>query len=187
MRARPAGGAGLVMIASPNLANAVLFQGAWFACVLGGAAGTSVWGAGAVAGLLAFAAVRDRLRSDLVYAAAGASVGFALDTLWIQAGVLDYSGAAVAPAWIVLLWAGVGLTLNHSMAPFAQRPWLGAALAGASAPLSYLGGERLGAVVVPEPVLLIVVAIAWMLLFGVAFRIARGTCVRDGGVTHSPA
>jgi hypothetical protein len=181
------GGAGFVMIASPNLLNAALFQGAWFACVLGGAAGTSAWGAGAVAGLLAFAAIRDRLRSDLAYAAVGAAVGFALDTLWIQAGVLDYAGAAVAPAWIVLLWAGVGLTLNHSMAPFALRPWLGAMLAGASAPLSYLGGERLGAVTVPEPMLLGVVAVAWMAVFGVAFRMARGTCVRDRGMTHSAA
>ena len=42
-------GEGVRLIMSPvNLLNAVLCQGARFACVLGGAAGSSLWGANAV-------------------------------------------------------------------------------------------------------------------------------------------
>ena len=73
---------------------------------------------------------------------AAASIGFCLDTLWIRVGVLDYAGASVAPVWIVLLWVGVGLSVNHSLAPFGARPWVGGLLAGLTAPVSYLGGER---------------------------------------------
>jgi len=156
-----------------NLLNAALFQGAWFACVLGGAVGSSVWGAGAVLALAAFAALRDRWRTDLVLASIAAAVGFGLDTLWIRAGILDYGGVTFAPAWIVLLWVGVGLTLNHSLALFAPRPWLGGLLAGLGAPLSYLGGERLGAVVVPDPWLLPVISLTWFLVFTVAFLQVR--------------
>jgi hypothetical protein len=173
------------MIGSANLVNAILFQTAWFACVLGGAAGSSVWGAAAVTGLAAFAALGDRLRSDLAFALGGAVLGFGLDTLWIRTGVLDYAGHAFAPGWIVLLWAAVGLTLNHSLAMFRARPWLGGSLAAASAPLSYLGGERLGAVLVPEPWLLAWVAVVWFAVFGAAFTVARAACSGREAMPHS--
>ncbi|MEZ5558599.1 MAG: DUF2878 domain-containing protein [Pseudomonadales bacterium] len=155
-----------------NLINAALFQTTWFACVLGGAAGSSLWGAAALLGLLTFSARSPHLRADLRLAAAAAVIGFALDTLWIHLGVLDYHGIAFAPAWIVLLWVAVGLTLNHSLSLFAGRPWLGGVLAGACAPLSYLGGERLGAVAVPDPWLLALVAAAWFFTFALAFALA---------------
>lgn len=169
------------MMSWGNLLNALLFQGAWFACVLGGASGTSVWGAGAVAGLAVFAACRDRFRSDLAYAFAAALIGLGLDTLWIRTDVLDYAGATIAPAWIVLLWMGVGLTLNHSLAAFCTRPWLGGGLAGASAPLSYLGGERLDAVTVVDPWNLGFVALAWFVLFTAAFALVGGASAGTAG------
>ena len=156
-----------------NLVNAGLFQLTWFACVLGGAAGSSVWGAVALASLLAFSGARPFLRSDLTLAAVLGLVGLGLDTLWIRTGVLDY-GSAIAPAWIIMLWMGVGLTLNHSLSLFANRPWLGGLMAGAAAPLSYLGGERLGGVAVPDPWLLGVVAAAWFALFTLAFALVGG-------------
>lgn len=167
-----------------NLCNALLFQGAWFACVLGGAAGSSAWGAALVTGLAGFACLREHWRSDLAWAVGAGTIGFGLDSLWIAVGVLDYHGAPVAPAWIVLLWVGVGLTLNHSLGFFAARPRLGGMLAGGTAPLSYLAGERLGAVVVPEPFGLVLVAAVWGLLFYAAFsRVGRAHARR----LHEPA
>jgi hypothetical protein len=119
---------------------------------------------------------------DLVLASVAAVVGFLLETVWIRAGVLDYAGAVVAPAWIVLLWVGVGLTVNHSLAFLQRRPWLGGAMAGATAPLSYLAGERFGAVVVPDPWLLAAVSAAWFLLFALGFALARaGDLFERGG------
>ena len=156
-----------------TLINAVLFQVVWFACVLGGAAGTSLWGALTVLALVAFSAWVGMLRHDLPFVCAGLFAGFALDTGWIQLGILDYGGAQVAPAWIVLLWCGLGLTLNHSMQMFTARPLLGGVLAGATAPLSYLGGERLGAVSVPDPVAMAWVGLVWAVVFWGAFAWAR--------------
>jgi hypothetical protein len=162
-----------------NLINALLFQSAWFACVIGGAAGTSIWGGGTLAALTVFALLRDRWRSDLSWAAAAAATGFVLDTLWIRLGVLDYGATPYAPLWIVMLWAAVGLTLNHSLGFFARRPWLGAVLAGATAPVSYLAGARLGGVVVPEPVLLAGISVVWAGVFYMAFACSgrRGAAI----------
>jgi hypothetical protein len=157
-----------------NLLNAGLFQVAWFACVLGGARDVSSWGLLSVFALLVYALTAPTRRSDLSMAAVAAAVGFLVDTLWIRTGILDYHGAAVAPLWIVLLWVGVGLTINHSLSLFKARPWLGGLLAGAGAPFSYLAGERLGAVSVPDPWLLPIISLVWALLFLVAFTLARG-------------
>lgn len=156
-----------------NLVNAALFQVAWFACVLGGAAGTSLWGSLTVVALILFSASLRMLRHDLPFVVAGLVAGFALDTAWIQLGILDYAGAEVAPLWIVLLWCGLGLTLNHSMQMFAARPLLGGLLAGATAPISYLGGERLGAVAVPDPWAMVWVGLVWAAVFWGAFTWAR--------------
>ena len=157
-----------------NLINAGLFQVAWFACVLGGAAGNSWWGGAALLALLAFSGAKPFLKSDLLFATVGGLFGLALDTLWIKSGVLDYHGVSVAPIWIVMLWVGVSLTLNHSLSLFAARPLLGGVLAGACAPLSYLGGERLGAVLVPDPWMLGYVCAAWFVVFTLAFAVAGG-------------
>jgi len=153
-----------------TLLNAGLFQITWFACVLGGPANGFLWGAAAVAGMLWFSARTDVLAVDVGLAAVAAAVGFVLDSLWIHLGILDYRGAALAPMWIVLLWVGVGLSMNHSLALFQARPLLGGVLAGACAPLSYLGGERLGGVVVPDPWMLIAVSATWFVLFALAFH-----------------
>lgn len=153
-----------------TLVHAGLFQITWFACVLGGPNDSVLWGAAAIACMLWFSQRMATLGADLALAGLGAGIGFVLDSIWIHMGVLDYHGATFAPAWIVLLWVGVGLSLNHSLSFFQSRPLLGGLLAGACAPLSYLGGERLGGVVVPEPWLLAVVSVAWFVVFAAVFH-----------------
>ena len=167
-----------------NLVNAGLFQMAWFACVVGGASGTSLWGGFMLAVLLAFAWCQPSLKSDLVLALACGLVGMALDTLWIVTGVLAYGTAEVAPPWIVMLWVGVGLTLNHSLSLFAGRPLLGGVLAAAAAPLSYVGGERLGGVQITDPWMLGVVSVAWFGVFTLAFAILGSRRRRGFEVTE---
>jgi hypothetical protein len=167
-----------------NVLNGVLFQLTWFACVLGGAASTSVWGVAAVVLLLGHAGFTGTLSRDVVLASAAAAIGFLVETFWIQTGVLDYGGATVAPFWIVLLWAAVGLSLNHCLSMFKSRPWLGGSLAGLGAPLSYLGGERLGAVSIADPLQLLWISVVWLLLFALAFHLARTlSTIMDGADT----
>jgi hypothetical protein len=163
---------GAVAVSRANLLNAGLFQITWFACVLGGPSGSLLWGLAAVTGLIWFSARSRTLSADLALAGVAAVFGFGLDTLWIKLGVLDYNGAGFAPPWIVLLWIGVAFSVNHSLSLFQQRPLLGGLLAAACAPLSYLGGERLGGVLVPDPWLLVPVACVWFVVFAIGFRVA---------------
>ena len=77
-----------------------------------------------------------------------------------------------APSWILALWLGFALTVNHSLGWLQEKPWLAALLAALFAPVSYLAGERLGAVTVANPSGLLLVSVAWCALFyGVFARI----------------
>jgi len=149
------------------LVNASLFQLTWFAAVLGGN-GFAVPACALLAIHLVF---RDSLKADCTIGAITAALGLGLDTLWIHLNVLDFNGAVIAPLWIVVLWAALGLSMNHSMSWFITRPLPGAILAGASAPLSYLSGAALGGVMVPDSKMLGIVSLAWFAVFFMVFRV----------------
>ncbi|MEM7098821.1 MAG: DUF2878 domain-containing protein [Pseudomonadota bacterium] len=140
--------------------NGVLFKLNWIACVVGGA----LWGALGVAALIGFSGYAGTLKRDAGLALCLGAIGAALDTLWIALGWLDY-GTLFAPLWIIMLWVGLALCLNHAMAFFVSRPLLGGALSGAAAPLTYLSGASLGAVVVPNAWWLGVIGLVWGVLF----------------------
>jgi ribosomal protein L12E/L44/L45/RPP1/RPP2 len=146
---------------SPALVNAALFQLTWFAAVLGGTAAAFV----AAALLLLHAARHGSAKADLTIAAITAALGVGLDTAWIYLGVLDYGGAVVAPAWIAVLWAAVGVSLNHSLAMLQRYPLAGAAAAAVAAPLSYSAGAALGGVEVLDRLALVGVAVSWFAVF----------------------
>jgi Protein of unknown function (DUF2878) len=149
------------------LTNAVLFQLTWFSAVLGG----SLFASAACVLLAGHLVFRDSLKADCTIGAITAAVGFGLDTLWIHLDVLDFNGAAVAPLWIVVLWAALGMSMNHSLSWFMSRPLAGSFLAGACAPLSYLSGEALGGVIVPDNMLLGLVSATWVMFFYALFGV----------------
>jgi hypothetical protein len=49
-----------------------------------------------------------------------------------------------------MLWLAVGLSIRHSLIFLVNRPLFGALLVGCGSPLSYLTGERFGAVEIPS-------------------------------------
>jgi len=139
-----------------KLVNFAAFQGAWFACVIGAAKG---WpGVGAAAGLallaLHFAWFTHDRRGDAILAAVAVAYGAVADSLASALGRIDYVAplpGGLAPVWILVLWAWFAATQQHSMTWLRTRPLLAVALGGVGGPLSYLAGERLGALRFLEP------------------------------------
>lgn len=155
------------------VANAMAFQATWFGCVVGGGVGESIWwGAAGIALLSAMSIWRRKIGSDVLTVLALSSVGWGLEMLWINTGVLDY-GQTQVPVWIIMLWVGVALTVNHSLSFFHSYPFAGALMAAGSAPLCYLGGQRFGAVEVADPWLLGWVAATWFIVFYLLFWLKR--------------
>lgn len=124
------------------LPNALGFQAFW--CLAVGGAAQGWWWLGPLA-LAAFAGcqltVSRERRADLELMLIAAALGFAIDSLWVQSGWIAFRSPlpsnAFAPIWIVAMWMGFALTLNHSLAVLRQRPWLAALLGLIGGPVAY--------------------------------------------------
>lgn len=152
--------------------NVVGFQAVWFASVLGAANGLP-W-AGPVV-LLAYAILHLRLSPDRVgdlrMLGIAMVLGFVADSLLAFSGLLVYASPwpseALAPAWILAMWAGFALTLNHSMGFLRGRNWMAFAFGAFGGPLAYFGASR-GFDAVTFPIDLTTAMIALALVWGAA-------------------
>lgn len=72
-----------------------------------------------------------------------------------------------------MLWLAVGLSIRHSLYFLVTRPLFGALLVGCGSPLSYLTGERFGAVVIPSLEGMAILAVVWVGLFFIVFSRAK--------------
>ena len=156
-----------------RVANAVLFQVGWLACVIGG---NSLWLLLALAvlvihlGWISSWAAEGRLILSVVI------VGTAVDSLLRAAGVFEFQDLSpLIPLWLMLLWALLATTLRHCL-QWSARPWWRAAVLGAvGGPLSYYAGSQLAGVefgfdVAPT---LIGLALLWAVVFVGLHRLAR--------------
>lgn len=167
------------------IANLVAFQVVWFAAVIGAANGMP-W-AGPVAALL-FAAAHFAWMpghaGDFRLLLLSLPLGLAADSLFAATGLLRFESPwpseSLAPAWILSMWAGFALTLNHSMAFLRGRWWLAAVFGLFGGPLAYWGAAQgFGAVEFgPSPMLaLAALAVVW----GIALPLMYALQPRIGG------
>ena len=159
-----------------SVINFLLIKVAWVACVVGG----TLPGALVIALMFGLCFYQGRWKRERRFVVGLALLGLTLDSIWMHLGILDFgSGAlhlgnlALAPLWIILLWVSVGLSLFEALGFFVRRPVLGAVIVGAAAPLSYSTGEQFGAVVIPSTAMLMVIALVWVVVFGIVFELAR--------------
>lgn len=150
--------------------NVIGFQFGWFAGVLGAAHERPWLGSAVVAAVVAAhlaTALRPAVETRLVGVAL--LIGVTWETLLLAGGWIAYpSGqlwAAVAPLWIVMLWALFAITLNSSLAWLKGRLPVAAVFGAVGGPLAYWGGVRLGALVFVEPLpAVIALAVGWAVL-----------------------
>lgn len=129
--------------------NVIGFQMVWLACVWGAARGT--WPIGlyaAIAFTVACFWLSAQRRRDALTLLIAMPVGFLMDSILAKSGLLGFAGAYPsvhwAPLWIMALWLGFAMTLNHSLQPIYQNPrwtflfgFLGGPLAYAIASLRF--------------------------------------------------
>ncbi|MCG8463484.1 MAG: DUF2878 domain-containing protein [Xanthomonadales bacterium] len=160
--------------------NVLVFNALWPVCVIGAAKGL-VWpGVLLSLALLAWHLVPlHRVRGDGVLVLLCLSVGTLLDTLWIRLAWLDFASPGPyplwAPLWIVALWLGFALALNHSLQWLQRWPITAATSFIFFAPFSYFMASRLGAVSWTGDFLItaLVIGISWSVLMAFLLTLAR--------------
>lgn len=175
----------------PLLLNAAGFQLAWWALVASVPSGLEL---GALALGLALGAAHlrwsARPRAEIRLATLAWLVGVAVDTSLQLAGVIAFRGwslGPLSPAWLWMLWALFGLTLDASMAFLQRHHWAVSAVAGGVfGPLSYWAGARLGAAsFVPSAANVAALALAWTVAMPLLVQLARtgpNGLSRDGAI-----
>ena len=155
-----------------TVANAVLFQCGWFACVLGG---DSLWllvGLAVLALHLLWISAWSREGQAIL---AVTLLGTVIDTSLRSFGVFHFGAPGpLIPFWLIVLWALLATTLRHCLAWSAQ-PWWRASLLGAlGGPLSYYAGSQLAGVSFGygTAATLIGLALLWAVIFPVLHWIA---------------
>lgn len=148
-----------------QIANAVLFQLGWFACVLGG---NSYWL------LIPIGVLLIHLLWISSWTAEGklllwiTGLGIVLDSALMLLGVFDFgSQGLLIPLWLILLWAVLGTTLRHCLA-WTARPWWRASVLGAiGGPMSYYAGSQLAGVQLPLGLWpsMVLLAVLWAAVF----------------------
>lgn len=161
-----------------NLLNAALFQGAWFAAVLGAAGGRPWLGPAAVALVVAIHLVlTDNRPGETKLLLAAGILGFLFDTALVATGtflpVQHLLPRPFSPPWMVSLWLNFAATLNVSLAWLRGRYLLAVLFGAVGGPLAYYGGARLGATeALPTTGAILILAAGWgvmtPLLVGVA-------------------
>ena len=156
-----------------SLANAVLFQCGWFACVLGGDSRWVLIGIAALGAHLLW--ISSWAREGRVILAVTA-LGTLVDTALRGLGVFEFNTPGpLIPLWLILLWALLATTLRHCLAWSAQPWWLASLLGAVGGPLSYYAGSQLAGVSFGYGTLptLIGLALLWAMLFPLLHRIAQ--------------
>jgi len=148
------------------VANFFAFQAGWFACVLSAAHGEPWLGVAValvVVGLHLAAVHRPAIELRLIGAAV--AMGLFLDSLLVAAGWLEYPNGqlagGLAPYWILALWALFATTMNTSLRWMRNRYLLAAVFGLIGGPLSYLAGQRLGAVRFNGEIGTVALAVVW--------------------------
>lgn len=169
-----------------TLINLALYQVGWFACVLGAANGRPWVGAGLALVLVAVhvALVRDRGRTARLLLAA-AALGLLLDSLQLNLGVFRYPSGTplegLAPPWIVVLWLQFATLLHFGLRWLSGRYGLAALLGFLGGPLSFWGGERLGAIEFASPAAYLSLACVWSLAMPTLIWLGDRLQPRPGG------
>ncbi|MRR08077.1 MAG: DUF2878 domain-containing protein [Deltaproteobacteria bacterium] len=150
-----------------KLLNIILFQGAWFAAVLGAANGKEWYGPLAVTLVLLvhFVLIEDRL-SELSLMLVTGTLGFCFDTALSAAGIVTPRGHVLphpfSQPWMISLWLNLAATLNVSLAWLKGRSLLAAIFGAGAGAGAYYGGARLGATLaLPDVQGIIILAVGW--------------------------
>ena len=163
-----------------TVANLLLTQLVWFACVLGGDA----W---AVAALLHLLIYRQWLGSDADWPLLGAvaAIGYGVDSSIAALGYMEYNAHTFsgllpapllpAPLWLAALWLSFATLFRHGLQWLQGRLWFAAALGAIAGPLTYYAGIQLGAASAGSSmwVFLLLHAVLWAIMTPLFACLAR--------------
>jgi hypothetical protein len=162
--------------------NFVLFQFAWFACVLG-AANAMPWIGVVVTiavGLWHFFQAK-QAQTEFMLIIIAMIIGGLFDQTLLSLTLIHYEShgfgtssmnAFIVPIWIIALWAGFATTLNRSLRWMRNKTLLAILFGAIGGPLAYIAAEKLGAVTLTNTSL-VVLSFGWAILTPLLLKLSE--------------
>jgi hypothetical protein len=149
-----------------QILNFFAFQILWLGCVYGGGSLELTWMPWiSLVPLILDTLYKSSRALDLKLATTAALLGYGLETIWVKLAILKFGDSTLPPIWMGFLWFGFALTINHSMKFFRDLTIVGPLIVGLFGPLTYLAGQRLGAVTIENYYFLLLIIPCWIGLF----------------------
>lgn len=160
--------------------NLVVFQIAWFACILGAGFGLPWLGVVVVTlsaiGHLAFVRFD---RAWMVLLLMAFTIGWGFDWLVLRSGAMGYPEhvrlLTAVPIWMPFMWVNLATTLHLSMAWLKRRYVIAVLFGFLGGPGAYFTGMKLDAVVLGDDLLrsLLIIGVEWAVAMPLLLVIAE--------------
>ena len=149
--------------------NFILFQLAWFACVIGAGKGMPWLGVLITALVLGWHLYQAKnVKPELLLMLCALIIGAAYDQSMLSLGYISYLNngwsSVIVPVWILALWLAFTSTLNVSLRWMRNKHLVAVVFGAIGGPLAYLGAEKLGAVVLHGATSYIALSIGWAVI-----------------------
>ncbi|MFD2166872.1 DUF2878 domain-containing protein [Thalassotalea euphylliae] len=144
--------------------NALLFNLSWFGLIFWGNTFAPV----ALGWVLFHVLLSKSPESEIKTISIATLCGVTVDTILMHAGVFNFNEQGVIiPFWLIALWLAFSATLNHSMQFFTRSKYVQLAVGALCVPMSYLAGEKLGAVAFGfnHVATMLILSVIWVFLF----------------------
>lgn len=160
------------------IANFLLFQLAWFACVVGAAHSMPWLGVAVTLVVLMWHLYSAKQpKSELLLIFSVLIIGACFDQAMVVSTWVDYQyhgwSERIVPVWILALWVAFATTLNVSLAWMQNRYYIALIFGAIGGPLAYLGAERLGAVSLNVPSAYVALSIGWAMITPAVMYMAK--------------
>jgi hypothetical protein len=170
--------------------NFVLFQLAWFACVIGAAKGEPL--AGVIVTLLVIAwhfSQVNQAKPELILMLSALIIGGTFDQAMLSFHLIDYMyhgwTASLVPVWILALWLAFTTALNVSLRWMRGNLLVAIIFGAVGGPLAYLGAAKLGAVTLAGTSSYIALSIGWAIITPLLLNIStRYDGFKNGNATE---
>jgi len=152
--------------------NFFMFYIGWGFCLTGAVSGRPLFGPAIVLLFLLLHLIQERFKLvDIVMIVTLSLFGTALDTIYLNLGMIDYkAGYAtipwIAPIWVTAIWALFSISVNHSLVWLRLNLVLASLFGFGGGVLSYFAAVRVGAATFYPSVLFVltVVGLSWSLI-----------------------
>jgi len=167
--------------------NFLLFQVAWFSCVIGAGQGLPWLGIVVTATVLTWHFYQAKqFTSEALLMLTALAIGATFDQAMLSLGFINYINngwdEAFVPIWILALWLAFASTLNVSLRWMRTKHLITVAFGAIGGPLAYLGAEKLGAIILHGAQSYIPLSIGWAIITPLLVIVSTRF---DGFASHS--